>query len=222
MLYSLTTFWIENKVSGLKCFSITIPSSFLFTRKRREYLFPKGVLIYQEKTIHRNNCFLGDCDWGVGTFLKMSTWELLFKGVFNCSNTRIIETITSRTSSGTSGAFKIPRSGNLCLSHLEQYIEKTKDLLKDQNLLIRFVKPHKHIITSTISWWCVTVLKNVGMDETVFESDLTRSTWTEHYKNKGILWKTQLKQLDDHLLRRLQNITINGLSMRVEVFPKLY
>ena len=33
------------------------------------------------------------------------------------------------------------------VSHLEQYIEKTKDLRKDQNLLISFVKPHKRITT---------------------------------------------------------------------------
>ena len=33
------------------------------------------------------------------------------------------------------------------LSHLEQYIEKTKDLSKDQNLLISFAKPHKRIAT---------------------------------------------------------------------------
>ena len=46
--------------------------------------------------------------------------------------------------------------------HLEQYIEKTKDLQKDQNLLVSFVKPHKHLR------WCVTVLKNAGVDKTVF------------------------------------------------------
>ena len=56
------------------------------------------------------------------------------------------------------------------LSHLELYLEKTKDLRKDQNLLISFVKPHKRITTSTISRWCVTVLKNAGVDETVFGS----------------------------------------------------
>ena len=56
------------------------------------------------------------------------------------------------------------------LSHLEQYIEKAKELRKDQNLLISFVKPHKHITTSTISRWCVRVLKNAGVDVSVFGS----------------------------------------------------
>ena len=33
------------------------------------------------------------------------------------------------------------------VSHLEQYIEKAKDLQIDQKLLINFVKPHKRITT---------------------------------------------------------------------------
>ena len=73
------------------------------------------------------------------------------------------------------------------ISHLEQYIEKTKDLRKDQNLLISFVKPHKRITTSTISRWCVTVLKNAGVDITVFGSHSTRSASTAHCKKKGLL-----------------------------------
>ena len=60
------------------------------------------------------------------------------------------------------------------VSHLEQYIEKTKDFRKDRNLLIRFVKPHKRITTSTISRWCVTVLKNAGVNIIVFGSHSTR------------------------------------------------
>ena len=43
--------------------------SFLFTRKFREYLFPKGVSIYQEKATPRGTYFLGDYDWEVGISL---------------------------------------------------------------------------------------------------------------------------------------------------------
>ena len=44
------------------------------------------------------------------------------------------------------------------VSHFEQYIEKkTKDIRKDQNLLISFVKPHKCITTPTIPRWCISV-----------------------------------------------------------------
>ena len=72
------------------------------------------------------------------------------------------------------------------VSHLEQYIEKTKDLRKDQPLLISFAKPRKRITTSTISRWCVTVLKNAGVDVTVFRSHSTRSASTAHCKKKKL------------------------------------
>ena len=75
------------------------------------------------------------------------------------------------------------------VSHLEQYIEKTKELPKDQNLMISFVKPHKPITTSTISRWCITVLKNVGMDITVCGSHSTRSASTSHCKKKRLSMK---------------------------------
>ena len=65
-----------------KCFNITTPYSFLFTRKFREYLFPKGVLIYHEKTTPRSIYFLGNYDWGVDISVQISTGELFFKGVY--------------------------------------------------------------------------------------------------------------------------------------------
>ena len=71
-------------------------------------------------------------------------------------------------------------------SHLERYTGKTKDLREDQNLLINFVKLHKRITTSTISRWCVTVLKNADVDVTVFGSYSTRSASIAHCKRKGL------------------------------------
>ena len=75
------------------------------------------------------------------------------------------------------------------VSHLEQYIEKTKALQKDQNLSISFVKPHKRIAASTISRWWVTVLKNAVVHITVFRSYSTRSASTAHCKKKGLSMK---------------------------------
>ena len=74
-------------------------------------------------------------------------------------------------------------------SHLEQYIEKIKDLRKDQNLLKIFMKLHKRTTTSTISRSCVTVLRNAGVDITVFGSHSTRSASTVHCKKKGLSMK---------------------------------
>ena len=74
------------------------------------------------------------------------------------------------------------------VSHLEEYIEKTKDLWKDQNLLISFVKSHKCITISAISRWCITVLKNTGVDITVFGSHSTnRSSRPGVFLRKGVL-----------------------------------
>ena len=43
-------------------------------------------------------------------------------------------------------------SQEICVgSYLERFIEKTKDLWKDQNFYISFVKLHNSITTSTIS-----------------------------------------------------------------------
>ena len=73
------------------------------------------------------------------------------------------------------------------VSHLEQYIEKTKDLRKDQNLLISFVKPRKCITTSTISRWCVTVLKNAGAGITVFRHIRPDQHWQHIVKRRDFL-----------------------------------
>ena len=77
------------------------------------------------------------------------------------------------------------------VSHLEQYIEKTKDLRKDQNLLISFAKPHKRITTSTISKWCVSYSK---INEFLtLKSHLNERTVTEikNYQIKQALTKCE-------------------------------
>ena len=50
--YLFTKFELQANKS-FKYFNITILHYFLFTRKIRKYLFPKGVLIYQENTTTR-------------------------------------------------------------------------------------------------------------------------------------------------------------------------
>ena len=81
--------------------------------------------------------------------------------------------------------------------------------------MINFVKPHKRITRSIIFSWCITVLKNAGVDVTVFGSHLARSVSTAYCKRKGLL-------LEDHLLRRLQSITINQLLIKMEDFQGFY
>ena len=52
---------------------ITIHNYFLFTRKFRDYLFPKGVLNSREKPTPRGIYFLEDYEWGVDIPLEMGT-----------------------------------------------------------------------------------------------------------------------------------------------------
>ena len=54
---------------------------FVFTRKFREYLFPKTVLICQKKTTTRSIYFLANYDWGVDISREISTMELFFMRV---------------------------------------------------------------------------------------------------------------------------------------------
>ena len=84
---------------------------------------------------------------------------------------------------------RYPDQENCDLSHLEQYIEKTKDLWKNQNLLINFVKPQKLITTWNISRWCIIALRNTGVEVAVFGSHSTRSALTAHCKRKELSMK---------------------------------
>ena len=58
------------------------------------------------------------------------------------------------------------------------------------------------------------MLKNPGVDVTIFGSHSTKSASTA--KRRDFLCKERIKQLDDHLLRRLRNITINRLPIKVK------
>ena len=64
-----------------------------------------------------------------------------------------------------------------------------KKLRAFKNLLISFLKPHKRITTSTTCRWFVKVLKNAGMDITLFGSHSTRSASTAICKKKGLSMK---------------------------------
>ena len=74
-----------------KCCIITLPCSFRFTRKFRDYLIPKGVPVYQEKAIFRSISFLVNYDWRVDIPLEITSGELFFKGVYIYGDTGIVD-----------------------------------------------------------------------------------------------------------------------------------
>ena len=56
-------------------------------------------------------------------------------------------------------------------------------------LLLSFVQPHKPISTSTLSRWCVTVMKESGVNVNIFGSHSTRSASTSKCKISGLSFK---------------------------------
>ena len=67
-------------------------------------------------------------------------------------------------------------------------LERDHLLTKNQLLLI-FVQPHKPISTSTLSRWCVTVMKESGVNVNIFGSHSTRSASTSKCKILGLSFK---------------------------------
>ena len=66
---------------------------------------------------------------------------------------------------------------NLCVvTHLQTYIDRTSSLRGDADqLLIGYQKPHKPVLTNTISRWIKTVLTNAGIDPGVYKAHSTRA-----------------------------------------------
>ena len=56
-------------------------------------------------------------------------------------------------------------------------------------LLLSFVQPHKPISTTTLSRWCVNVLKESGVNVNIFGSHSTRSASTSKCKISGLSFK---------------------------------
>ena len=56
-------------------------------------------------------------------------------------------------------------------------------------LLLSFVQLHKPISTTTLSRWCVTAMKESGINVNIFGSHLTRSASTLKCKISGLTFK---------------------------------
>ena len=77
------------------------------------------------------------------------------------------------------------------VAHLKQYIKMTASFRNTgtNQLLLSFRQPHKPISTTTLSTWCVTVMKEPGVNVNVFGSHSTRPTSTSKYKISGLSFK---------------------------------
>ena len=84
------------------------------------------------------------------------------------------------------------KDSELCVvAHLKQYIKMTASFRNagTNQLLLSFVQPHKPISTSTLSRWCVTVMKESGVNVNIFGSHSTRSASTSKCKISGLSFR---------------------------------
>ena len=88
------------------------------------------------------------------------------------------------------------KDSEICVvAHLKQYIKMTACFRNagTNQLLLSFVQPHKLISTSTLSRWCVTVMKESGVNVNIFGSHSTRSASTSKCKISGLSFKDIVK-----------------------------
>ena len=88
------------------------------------------------------------------------------------------------------------KDSELCvIAHLKQYIKMTASFRNTGTiqLLPSFVQPHKPISTTSLSRWCVTVMKESGINVNIFGSHSTRSASTSKCKISGLSFKETAK-----------------------------
>ena len=73
--------------------------------------------------------------------------------------------------------------------HLNYYISLTEPLREANTLLISYAKPHKAVSSSTVGRYVKTVLKDSGIDTTIFSAHSTRSATTSKTNLKGLSLK---------------------------------
>ena len=84
------------------------------------------------------------------------------------------------------------KESELCvIAHLKQYIKMTA-LFRNtgtKQLLLSFVQPHKPITNTTLSRWCVPIMKESGIIVNIFGSHANRSASTSKCKISGLSFK---------------------------------
>ena len=89
-------------------------------------------------------------------------------------------------------ALKTFKDSELCVvAHLKQYMKMTAPFRSAgaNQLLLRFVQPHKPISTTTLSRLCVTVMKESGVNVNIFGSHSTRPASTSKCKISRLSFK---------------------------------
>lgn len=90
--------------------------------------------------------------------------------------------------------FEFTENENLCvIKTLKEYIERTEDKRKGDELFISYQKPHGVVGKATISRWLRVVLKRSGIDTNIFAPHSIRGASTSMAAAKGIPIETIMK-----------------------------
>ena len=69
---------------------------------------------------------------------------------------------------------------------LHEYLRKTVNVRTSSKLFVSFVKPYGPVCKDTIARWIKTVMKNSGINTSVFKAHSVRSTSTSKAASKDI------------------------------------
>ena len=70
---------------------------------------------------------------------------------------------------------------------LNEYIIRTSPLRgSERNLLISYIKPYKHVVSTTVNRWIKCVMKNSGIDVDNYSSHSTRSAISSKVRQSGL------------------------------------
>ncbi|KAJ2940862.1 hypothetical protein O0L34_g17139 [Tuta absoluta] len=69
---------------------------------------------------------------------------------------------------------------------LQAYISRTETLRRSDELFISFKKPYRPVGTQTLSRWVKNILKDSGIDVSIFSSHSTRHAATSQAHRQGV------------------------------------
>ena len=74
---------------------------------------------------------------------------------------------------------RYPLDQKICIvSHLDEYVERTRSIRKSNQLLVSFLRPHDPVSTDTIARWVKNILSSAGIDIAKFQAHSVRAAAT--------------------------------------------
>jgi len=145
----------------------------------------------------------------VQTLASINAKNIVFGDVYRIVIRNILKTtsITNRNVPLTITAY--PQEKKLCvLTTLKDYISRTQDIRKQDQLLLSYLSPHKAVTSQRMSKWLCEVLSLAGLDIQVSKGHSYRHASTSLAASKGVNVETIYKWV--------------GWSSKSRLFAKYY